>query len=147
MQSYARVLCWIGAFWLDPCHCQLLAEITERETQRLETSNGSKVFLWPILAKNVESPLGLLKISALRLQSKAQQRHQTSLDQRKLLCLKVIREKEKILHRAIQSSSGSLNLFVKGHLQQQERECHIHANSIRSINFDCHRKISQVKWK
>lgn len=145
MQSYARVLCWIWAFWLDPCHCQLLAEITERETQRLETSNGSKVFLWPILAKNVESPLGLLKISAPRLQSKANQRLQTSRDQRKFLCLRVIREKEKILHRAIQSSSRSLNLFIKGYSRQQKRECHTQANSIRSTNFDC--QISQAKWK
>lgn len=33
---------------------------------------------------------------------------------------RVNREREKILHRAIQSSVGSLNLFVKVHLQWQK---------------------------
>lgn len=80
-------------------------------TKKLEALNGSKVFLWSILAKNVESPLGLLKISAQRLHSRAQQRHQTNLEQRKLLCLRV--KRETMLYREIQSSRKSLNLFVK----------------------------------
>lgn len=94
-----------------------------------------------------KSPMGDSKISALPSQSRAQQRHHTCLALRKLPCLRGNGGKEDPPQGDPELQWVFKSLWKSAFLIAEDMVCHKHADSTRSINFDCNRKIRQVKWK
>lgn len=92
----------------------------EWDTQRLGTSNGAKVFLWPIFAKKMWNPHWASWKFQLKDCTAGHNRGIKPAWTRESFCLTVNREREKIVHGVIQSSGGPLNLFLKVHLRQQK---------------------------
>lgn len=105
---------------------------------------GLRYFYGQVLPK---SPMGDSKISALPSQSRAQQRHHTRLALRKLPCLRGNGGKEDPPQGDPELQWVFKSLWKSAFLIAEDMVCHKHADSTRSINFDCNRKIRQVKWK